>query len=701
MTQDLTKQHIERLREVINNQKCMLMVGYGLSSQVHPEEGYKVASNWADLLTGITGWCLLEKLIDNPGKIAIDNLVKQKRYASAQVKIDSLLNSPSLRKHCLSHVLLSYKARVCEAHRSIARLSFRAYFTTNYDTFIEDAFLIEKGQAIVTLYDTEMAEALGYREKGQQFVLKLCGDIYRPDLINLLDLDLKRRFKDTQHPLVKGESLQNLLSEYHLLCIGFQQGNPDLACLEHFCKKGIFGDTEHWIAVPQEHKLDFVTMSEQSKNIHIVTYPSSEGLEGFLEQLEYFSSKQSAYIEKNKQEKSEQRVLETVANGEHSQNNTIQSPPQRNLQEDKSYDAAPLDKGKGGLISYVDFTLQIDTVKSIKSLSEQGQYTAKIKTAMLENIQLRSQLIEANKTNEESLKELGIKLYQMIFLPDIDKHFKETEAAARTKGRKVRIRLHIESDTLAVLPWEFLYRKEGGYFLAVNPDTVLARYLDLPLPLDLPPKQAGPLHLLIIIANPADQTPLDPDEWEGIILQALEKLLQKGLITVRTVKQATHEQIRDALLEHKPDMIQFVGHGIYYKGKGYLALVDSKTGQTWEVDESRFANFFLGMGVGETLRLLSLATCESAKSDSPRGFLGIAPQIVQRGVPIVVAMQYSVLISTAEIYLENFYTAVAAHRPVDWAVQYARNATAIKKGLDNREFGTPVLYMRATDGNIF
>src|SRR6266566_9037962 len=347
---------------------------------------------------------------------------------------------------------------------------------------------------------------------------------------------------------------------------------------------------------------------------------------------------------------------------------------------------------------YVDFTLRIGSDGTIWTSSHEGQRTARIAIAVPEDIKLTLSLIDADKTNEKLLEDLGARLYQTIFPPEIDKHFNQTEAAARSHGRRVRIRLSIEPDTLAVLPWEFLYRKEGGYFLAVNPDTVIARYFDLPLPLDLPPKQAGPLHLLIIIANPADQTPLDPDEWEGIILQALEKLLQKGLITVRTVKQATHEQIRDALLEHKPDMIQFVGHGIYYKGKGYLALVDSKTGQTWEVDESRFANFFLGMGVGETLRLLSLATCESAKSDSPRGFLGIAPQIVQRGVPIVVAMQYSVLISTAEIYLENFYTAVAAHRPVDWAVQYARNATAIKKGLDNREFGTPVLYMRATDG---
>jgi hypothetical protein len=38
--------------------------------------------------------------------------------------------------------------------------------------------------------------------------------------------------------------------------------------------------------------------------------------------------------------------------------------------------------------------------------------------------------------------------------------------------------------------------------------------------------------------------------------------------------------------------------------------------------------------------------CESAKSDSPRSFLGIAPRIVQRGTPAVVAMRYPVLVST-------------------------------------------------------
>jgi len=130
-----------------------------------------------------------------------------------------------------------------------------------------------------------------------------------------------------------------------------------------------------------------------------------------------------------------------------------------------------------------------------------------------------------------------------------------------------------------------------------------------------------------------------------------------------------------------------------------LALVDDRTGNTWEVDDERFSSLFLG--ADDHLGLVSLATCESAKSDSPKGFLGIAPKIVQKGVPAVVAMRYSVLISTAEIFIEEFYNAIAERKPVDWAVQWARNQVALDRGLDNREFATPVLFMRAEDGNIF
>ncbi len=348
---------------------------------------------------------------------------------------------------------------------------------------------------------------------------------------------------------------------------------------------------------------------------------------------------------------------------------------------------------------YRDFELHIGLEGYIRARSDQGERSTFISVEVPDDIQLTLELIELDRTHEKLLRKFGKQLYELIFPGDIHVHLNQTEAVARSNQQKLRLRLTIEPDSLASLPWEFIYRDESGFFLAVNPNTVLSRYLNLPLPITRVRRRAGPLHLLIILSNPTDQAQLDSDAWEAMMRNTLATPFREQSLTMRTVKHATYEEIRNALLEQQPDIIQFIGHGLYRDGKGYLTLVESETHQSWMVDDTRFANIFLG--ADDHLGLLCLATSESAKSEAPQGFVGLAPQLVQRGVPAVVAMQYSARMTTTEIFLENFYTSIAARKPVDWAVQQARNAVSIKVGLDTREFATPVLYMRAKDGNIF
>lgn len=355
-------------------------------------------------------------------------------------------------------------------------------------------------------------------------------------------------------------------------------------------------------------------------------------------------------------------------------------------------------KREGEAMSYHDFELLITDTHTVRATSPQGQEVGQWHLEF-DKVRPTLQRIEKRDTNEDMLKELGIEFYQALFPSPIDAHLRATEAVAMSADAKLRLRLRIEVDAIGSLPLEFTYRKSGGYFLAQNPNTVLSRYLDLPLPPGRIRRREGPLHMLAIIANPVDQHPLDPAEWKEIIEQSLAIPIGEGQMTLKTVTQATFDEIRNALLEQKPDIVQFVGHGVYEDGRGYLALVDDKTNRTWKVNDQGFANLFLGFD--DKLGMVCLATCESAKSDSPQGFLGIAPRIVQRGVPAVMAMQYKVYVQTAQIFLENFYRSIAARKPVDWAVQWARNAVSIKMGLDNREFATPVLYMRAEDGEIF
>ncbi|NJN18800.1 MAG: CHAT domain-containing protein [Oscillochloris sp.] len=348
---------------------------------------------------------------------------------------------------------------------------------------------------------------------------------------------------------------------------------------------------------------------------------------------------------------------------------------------------------------YVDFDVHIGPDGHIVASSPEGHATDQISIQPPSGLRLALQLIERRQTDGELLKEIGSSFYDWLFPNPIHTHFQQTEAVARRDNAKVRLRLRIEAAGIAGLPLEFIYRKVGGYFLAVNPDTVFSRYLHLPMPPERVRRREGPLHMLVIVADPTDQARLNPDEWEEIVKESLAEPLSHGQVTLQTVKHANRKEIRNALLARKPDMIQFVGHGMYRNGKGYLALVEEDSGKTWLVDDERFASLF--MGYNDRLGLISLATCNSAQSDDPQGFLGISSQLVQRGIPAVVAMQYEVYVKTAKVFMEDFYTSVAARKPVDWAVQSARKAVSLDFGLDNREFATPVLYMRAQDGNVF
>lgn len=349
---------------------------------------------------------------------------------------------------------------------------------------------------------------------------------------------------------------------------------------------------------------------------------------------------------------------------------------------------------------YVDFDLHVTSDGSATANSCEGQASATISTAVPAAIRSALAGVESRATSADDLQRVGKAFYDWLFPPAIHTHFTATEAVARQQGAKIRLRLRIEAEAVAGLPLELAYREAGGYFLAINPGTVLSRFLNLPLPQGQVRRREGPLHALTIVASPDDPSlpKLDPDEWEDILREALAEPLQQGRVTFATVKRATLRNIRRALLKQPPDIVQFVGHGVYKGSKGYLALVADDGGPKY-LDDAGFANLFLG--TSSNLGLVSLTACEGGASDDPQGFSGIAPQLVQRGIPAVVAMQYKVRIKTARLFLEEFYLAIAEGKPVDWATQWARGAIAQEYGIADREFATPVLYMRAKGGNVF
>lgn len=342
---------------------------------------------------------------------------------------------------------------------------------------------------------------------------------------------------------------------------------------------------------------------------------------------------------------------------------------------------------------YEEFLLHINTAGYIKATSSEGEISSQFPVQVTPELKKMVRKIDRNQTTQDVIQNCGKHIFDLIFPKEIYGHLMKTEALAKRQNKITRLKIYAEAGDVRKLPLETIFRDDLGIFLATDPNFVLSRYIELPLPKSQIKTKVGAIDLLVMISNPKDQpTKIDVDEWDSHIRNSLAIPVEKGIIKIRTITNVTYENIRDSILKMPPDMIQFIGHGFFKNGKGNLALSNA-LGNTWLINDANFADIFLGHG--NQLRLINLTACESGASNSTKGFVGLAPKLIQRGFPSVVGMQYPISVLSAKIFLENFYTNISAGMAIDWAVQESRKAMLIKIGRDTRDFITPVLYMRS------
>jgi hypothetical protein len=100
-----------------------------------------------------------------------------------------------------------------------------------------------------------------------------------------------------------------------------------------------------------------------------------------------------------------------------------------------------------------------------------------------------------------------------------------------------------------------------------------------------------------------------------------------------------------------------------------------------------------------TLRLAVLNACEGARTAADDPFAGVATSLVQQEIPAVVAMQFEITDRAAIVFSRELYGALADGYAIDSAVAEARKA--IFADDNDVEWGTPVLFMRSSDGRLF
>jgi hypothetical protein len=305
----------------------------------------------------------------------------------------------------------------------------------------------------------------------------------------------------------------------------------------------------------------------------------------------------------------------------------------------------------------------------------------------------------ASRRDLERAKDFGGRLFDALFQDELLESYRETLAqVAGDETRSLRIRLRLQdSPELASIPWEFLYDRRQDRFLALEFQTPVVRYIELPLAVD-PPDVTLPLRILVMISSPQGVTSLDGEgEW-ALLNQAMSDLIASGSVVLDRIEHSTLAALRWKLKGAGYHVFHFIGHGGVSPddGRGFLILEDAD-GDPDEVDAETMAGVLAGE---RSLRLAVLNACEGGRSDASDVFTGTAQSLIRQDLSAVLAMQFEISDTAAVALTHDFYQALALGDTVEEAVTEARRGLRLVQR-NSVEWATPVLYIRRGDGHLF
>jgi outer membrane protein assembly factor BamD (BamD/ComL family) len=297
----------------------------------------------------------------------------------------------------------------------------------------------------------------------------------------------------------------------------------------------------------------------------------------------------------------------------------------------------------------------------------------------------------------EAARAFGSRLFSAVFSDEILSCLRGSLNESYRLGAGLRIRLRLSAvPELGDLPWEFLYDPTRNQFLTLSVETPLVHYLELPQDIQALPV-SPPLQVLVMISSPHDYPPLDVEREWAKLNEALGDLIQRGLVSLTRLDQATLAELQRQLRRGRFHIFHFIGHGAFDES--------SQDGVLLTEDEQGRGRLVSGYDLGtllhdhRSLRLAVLNACEGARSSLTDPFAGSAQGLVQKGLPAVIAMQFEITDPAAITLAHEFYAALADGFSVDAALGEARKAI-FAQGNDV-EWATPVLYLRVPDAAVF
>jgi hypothetical protein len=252
-----------------------------------------------------------------------------------------------------------------------------------------------------------------------------------------------------------------------------------------------------------------------------------------------------------------------------------------------------------------------------------------------------------------------------------------------------------DAPELAELPWEYLYSRTDQRHFALSEQTPIVRFLSLPNP---PPALLvePPLNILVMVSNPRGYTQLEVEQEFATIYDGLAPFRQTNQVTIDRLPNARPSVLQDQLRRKQYHVFHFIGHGGFDEDTNDAVLIMERRNGEGRAIGKEYLRVLLDH---YHLRLAILNSCEGARAGKTDPFSGVAQNLVQSGIPAVIAMQHKITDEAAILFASTFYGATADGYPVDASLAEARKAIYVSR--NPTEWGTPVLFMRSPEGRIF
>ena len=300
----------------------------------------------------------------------------------------------------------------------------------------------------------------------------------------------------------------------------------------------------------------------------------------------------------------------------------------------------------------------------------------------------RVRRLRERETDQDTTKLLGMTLFASLFPTRI----REIWGQMLGSPQIVRVRLDIRVPELMNLPWELLH--DGRKYLALSDSTPLVRFLAEHSSSENLAVE-GALNFLLVTSTPTDLSALPGVRLE---LNAILNQLEGSHRKIRLQRPEKIEHVSLSALRPKlsdAHVVHYMGHGEFSSNRGYLWL------ENGDGSGQRQAAEIVGNHMRDgAVRVLVLNACDTAIASTATSLIGVAQATHAVGVPVVVAMQQTILDSAAPKFAHGFYRALLDGKPIESCMVAGRLAMQEHLGLDSAEWAIPVMFSNAPAGEL-